>query len=125
MSATRSFPSVDRLPQLAERAQAMRAAPTREEEMLWRALRRGQLGVQFRRQVPIGPRFVADFLALEARLIVEVDGAYHARRRSADRRRDEKLGRAGFRVLRIDARRVCEDLQSVLADIRRALSRCA
>jgi very-short-patch-repair endonuclease len=44
----------------------------------------GQLGVSFRRQVPLGNRFIVDFLAPVARLVVEVDGGYHARRREAD-----------------------------------------
>jgi hypothetical protein len=30
---------------------------------LWRALRRRQLGVAFRRQVPVAGQFIADFLA--------------------------------------------------------------
>jgi crossover junction endodeoxyribonuclease RuvC len=99
----------------------MRLAPTAEEALLWVALRRSQLGAKFRRQVPIGTRFIADFLAFEARLIVEVDGGCHAQKRSADRRRDEKLRRAGFRVLRIDGPRVRRDLPAVLAEIRAEL----
>jgi hypothetical protein len=45
-------------------------------------------------------RYIADFLAPSAKLIVEVDGSHHARRVSADARRDEALRRAGYRVLR-------------------------
>ena len=48
---------------LAERAHAMRHAPTRSEAVLWRLLSGGKLGVAFRRQVPLGGRYVADFLA--------------------------------------------------------------
>ena len=41
---------------------SMRFAPTAPEAALWRALRGRQLGgVQFRRQVPLGGRFIADF----------------------------------------------------------------
>jgi very-short-patch-repair endonuclease len=36
------------------------------------------LGVQFRHQVVLG-RYVADFLAAEVGLVVEVDGGYHER----------------------------------------------
>jgi very-short-patch-repair endonuclease len=39
-----------------------------------------KLGVQFRRQVPLAGRFIVDFSAASARLIVEVDGTYHAHR---------------------------------------------
>ena len=38
-----------------------------------------------------------------AKLLIEIDGAYHQRRRAADSRRERKLGRLGYRVLRLDA----------------------
>ncbi len=53
-------------------------------------LRSSQLGVAFRRQVPL-LGFIADFYAPSARLVVEVDGGYHARRVSADARRDRGI----------------------------------
>jgi very-short-patch-repair endonuclease len=49
-----------------------------------------------------------------------VDGAYHGRRRSADARRDRKLRRLGFRVLRLDAELVMRNLGAALARIREA-----
>ena len=52
-------------------------APTDSEAALWRALRASQPGVAFRRQVPV-LGFIVDFLAPSVRLIVEVDGGYHA-----------------------------------------------
>jgi very-short-patch-repair endonuclease len=54
------------------------------------------------RQVVIG-RYVVDFVAPSARLVVEVDGAYHPRRATADARRDRVLTRLGYRMLRLDA----------------------
>ena len=51
-------------------ATGMRAQPTTSEAVLWEALRGSRLGVGFRRQVPIG-RFIADFCAPAARLVVE------------------------------------------------------
>jgi very-short-patch-repair endonuclease len=55
------------------------------------------------------------------RLVVEVDGGYHARRRAADLRRDVKRGRLGYRVLRLPAALVMEDLQAAVALVRAAL----
>jgi very-short-patch-repair endonuclease len=92
----------------------MRLAPSPYEELLWRALSGKKLGVAFRRQVPI-QRFIADFLAPSAGFVIEVDGPYHAKRRSADRRRDEKLRRWGYRVLRLEAELVLRDLPAALA----------
>ena len=71
---------------LAERAAEMRRAPTTTEARLFDAMRAGQLGVTFRRQVPLLGRFIADFVAPEVRLVVEVDGLYHTRTGAADAR---------------------------------------
>ena len=48
-----------------------------------------------------------DFVAPSVRLVVDVDGAYHARRVTADARRDRTLKRLGYRVLRLGADLVC------------------
>jgi very-short-patch-repair endonuclease len=84
-------------------------------------LRQKQLGVWFRRQVPIG-RFIADFAAVGLRLIVEVDGGYHAKRRAADARRDRALARLGYRVLRLEAALVLEQPPEAIARVRTALA---
>ena len=94
----------------------MRHAPTDTEAALWRALRSSQLGVAFRRQVPV-LSFIVDFLAPSARLVVEVDGGYHAGRLRADARREQKLRRAGYRVLRLDAELVRRDLHAAVARV--------
>jgi very-short-patch-repair endonuclease len=65
---------------------------------------------------------VADFFARETLLVVEVDGAQHSRRRHADARRDEKLWRAGYRVLHLPAELVRREPAVVLARIRAALA---
>jgi very-short-patch-repair endonuclease len=107
---------------LAAYAHRLRREPTDSEARLWRALRSSQLGVAFRRQVPV-LGFIVDFLAPSVRLIVEVDGGYHARRKSADERRDIKLNRAGYRVLRIDAELVMRDLTAAAAEVVAACTR--
>jgi very-short-patch-repair endonuclease len=87
---------------LEERAHAMRHQPTQSEAKLWEALRGGQLGVHFKRQVRIG-EFIVDFLAPAVKLVVEVDGGWHRGRVAADARRDRKLARLGYRVVRLRA----------------------
>ena len=101
-------------------ASQMRAQPTTSEARLWNALKGRQLGIGFRRQMPVGP-FIADFCAPAKKLVVEVDGGYHAVRARADARRDRALSRLGFRILRIEAARVMADLPGVVAEIRQAL----
>ena len=108
--------SVSIAPLLAVRAHAMRYEPTPSELALWRCLSGKKLGVVFRRQVPVH-RFILDFLAPAVRLAVEVDGSWHAHRRSADARRDEKLRRLGYRVLRLDAKMVLRDLPAAVGRV--------
>ena len=108
---------------LEQRATHMRRAPTTSEARLFAALRGGQLGVAFRRQVPLLGRFIVDLLAPELRLVVEVDGAYHHGRAKHDARRDRALATAGYTVLRIDAQLVMSDLPAALARVRAAVGK--
>ncbi|OYU85008.1 MAG: hypothetical protein CFE24_03955 [Flavobacterium sp. BFFFF2] len=61
---------------LLEFAKENRKAPTLSESILWDTLRRENLDVRFRRQHLIG-QYIVDFVCLERRLIIEVDGEYH------------------------------------------------
>ena len=106
---------------LEERARLMKAFPSWPEQVLWGAIRSGKLGVPFRRQVVIGHSFIVDFVAARASLIVEVDGPQHALHRARDARRDRNLERLGYRVLRLDAELVVEELPRALECIRAAL----
>ena len=102
-------------------ARQHRSVPTESEQLLWSALNARQLGASFRRQVPLAGRFIADFFAPSVGLIVEVDGAIHARKLGADARRDLKLRRTGFRIVRVSAELVLRDLPAAIALIRAAL----
>lgn len=106
---------------LAERARVMRSAPTSSEAALWRVLRAQQIGVRFRRQVPLG-RYIADSAAPSARLVVDVDGGYHQVRPHLDARRDKALSLLGYRVLRLPAGLVLDQPVMALARIRAALA---
>jgi very-short-patch-repair endonuclease len=84
-------------------ARGLRRGMTVAERILWRALRDRQCdGLKFRRQVPVG-RYVADFLCVEHRLIVELDGPPHEseEQRLHDASRDAWLRAHGYRVLRL------------------------
>jgi very-short-patch-repair endonuclease len=101
---------------LEDRARAMRWAPTRSEEWLWRRLSGSKTGVAFRRQLVIGPCIV-DFACTKIRLVVEVDGGYHAQRERHDAQRDRVLTKLSWSVLRIQEERVFEDLDGVVETI--------
>jgi guanylate kinase len=119
---SRTFKAHRRQVQLDQYAWGNRRAPTESEARLWEALRGGKLGVAFRRQVPVGGRYIADFLARAVRLVVEVDGGSHMGRKQRDRRRDACLQRCGYRVLRLDAALVLRDLAQAVALVRRFLT---
>jgi very-short-patch-repair endonuclease len=108
---------------LVARARHMLAHPTASEALLFAALRGKRLGVSFRRQQVVGGHIV-DFLARQAKLIVEVDGdAYHEHRTSADAARERKLVRAGYTVVRLPASLVARDLPRAVEMVRVALAR--
>ena len=105
------------------RARSLRSRTTSSEQALWSMLRRRQLfGLRFRRQFPIGP-FIVDFICLERRLIVEVDGGVHetVRRQHADIERDRWLVGQRFKVLRIPGGIASEDPDRVRDLIAQAL----
>ncbi|MGE3669343.1 MAG: endonuclease domain-containing protein [Polyangiaceae bacterium] len=96
-----------------ERAYHHRRNPSPAEARLWLILKGRGLRTTFRRQVVLGGRYIADFLARDQRLIVEVDGEQHAERAAADAHRDHYLARLGYRTLRIPAREIHADLPGV------------
>jgi len=71
--------------------------------------------------VLIGNRYIVDFLAPNIKVVVEVDGPYHARRVVADARRERHLTRLGYRVLRLDADLVLTRLAEAVERVRKNL----
>ena len=100
--------------QLTSYARSVLHAPTASEAALWLVLRGGAV-VSRSSESPLGERHIADFFAPAVGLVVEVDGALHRIRRTADRRRDEKLRRLGYRVVRVDAALVLRCPERTLA----------
>ncbi len=99
------------------KARALRKNMTDAERRLWRQLRQRQLGgFKFRRQLPLGP-YIVDFICLEARLIIELDGGQHQEQEAYDQARDEWLQRSGYRVLRFWNNEVFENMEGVLQRI--------
>ncbi len=110
-----------RNPLTQQRATRLRRQPTDAEQYLWQHLRRKQIaGARFRRQVPIGP-YIADFVCITTKLVVELDGGQHQARRSYDIDRDTYLQQQGFRVLRFWNNEVFSNTDGVLTAILQAL----
>ncbi len=81
-------------------ARGMRHIPMDAEKKFWWQVRDRRLaGYKFKRQFLIG-RYIVDFVCLDQRLVVELDGGQHTLQESYDRVRDDFLKAQGFRVLR-------------------------
>jgi very-short-patch-repair endonuclease len=101
-------------------ARRLRKHSTDTEGRLWRYLRDRQIeGFKFRRQQPVGS-YVVDFVNLEKKVVIELDGGQHALH-PGDRIRDEWLRAEGYKVLRFWDNQVFSNLEGVLEDIRSAL----
>ena len=101
-----------RTPQMTERARGLRRSLGPIERRLWRYLRGAQLGVEFRRQHPVGP-YVVDFYCAAVRLAIEVDGDEHANRQGRDARRTRYLNGKGIHVIRFTNRDVWTNCRGV------------
>jgi very-short-patch-repair endonuclease len=96
---------------------------TSAEAKLWQALRNRRLARwKFRRQHSID-RYVVDFVTLDGKLIVEVDGVTHAEPSEAARNeaRSDVLEACGFLVVRVSNTDVYDNLEGVLEMIENTL----
>ena len=97
------------------RARRLRREMTLPEILLWQQLQLRPGGFRFRKQHPAGP-YIMDFYCAEARLCIEVDGAFHGigDRSERDAKRDVLLTHHGVETLRIAASDVLRDMDAVL-----------
>lgn len=86
---------------------------TDAERLLWRVLCNKQMaGFKFRRQHPFDD-FILDFVCIDRKLVIEVDGEQHTENAKTDKTRTERLLRAGFRLLRFWNHEVLGQLEAV------------
>ena len=105
------------------RARALRSSQTSAEAKLWQALRNRRLARwKFRRQHPID-RYIVDFITLDGKLIVEVDGVTHSEPSETrrDKARSDVLESCGFLVVRVSNTDVYENLEGALEMIESSL----
>ncbi len=108
------MPDIERL---LGNARALRKNMTYPERKLWYSLRDRRLaGLKFRRQVPL-LEFIVDFHCAEHVLVIELDGDSHIGQFDYDQQRQEKLEKAGFRVVRFGNDEILREFDSVLAAI--------
>jgi very-short-patch-repair endonuclease len=99
------------------RAKELRQHQTDAESLLWYRLRdRRFMDLKFRRQRPIG-NYIADFVCLDIKLVIELDGGQHADQEHYDERRAQEMARLGFRTLRFWNHEVLNETEVVMAKI--------
>jgi len=102
---------------LQKRACYLRKMSTSAENYLWRYIRDRRFEkFKFRRQRPIG-NYVADFICLWKKLIIEIDGGQHATQQDYDDKRTAFLQAKGYKVIRFWNKEVLTDIKKVLAII--------
>jgi isoleucyl-tRNA synthetase len=104
---------------IKELAQKHRKNPTQAEDALWSQLRSKQLdGYKFRRQHIIADCIV-DFVCIDAKLVIEVDGGYHEKSDVVeyDKLRTELLESLGYKVIRFTNEEVLGDTDNVLSKV--------
>jgi very-short-patch-repair endonuclease len=109
----------DRYKLLKEFARNNRCAMTESETLLWNTLRKEIQGCKFRRQHPIGD-YIADFICLSEKVVIEVDGGYHEQpqQQDDDQVRTEYLESKGFKVIRFKNEEVNSNLKEVITRIK-------
>lgn len=97
--------------------------PTEAEMLLWQYIRAGRLSVKFNRQHIIGD-YIVDFVCIEKRLVIEVDGGYHSEYEQIekDEFRTERLNAMGFTVIRFSNEEVIGNILGVINKIKIKLS---
>ena len=101
---------------LTHLAKGLRKRSTDVEQLLWSRLRAGRFeGMKFRRQHPIG-QYIADFVCLEKKLIIELDGGQHTLPDEIlkDGQRDAWLEKEGYTVVRFWDNEVLTNTSGVL-----------
>ena len=106
---------------LRQYARNLRKNSTIAEKHLWYFLRANRFGYKFKRQTPV-KNFIVDFICIEKRLIIELDGGQHQMNQKYDEQRTLELNQRGFQVLRFWNSDVLSATNSVLEVIYKALS---
>ena len=102
------------------RAKELRRNMPKAEVILWQQLRMDKMGVKFRRQRPVGPYFV-DFICLEKKLIIELDGLQHTNDIEYDNRRTDFLEKHGYQIIRIPNEFIYKELDAVIWSLQKVI----
>ena len=96
------------------RARALRRRMTDAEKLIWSRIRDRRLSrVKFKRQHSLCG-YIVDFVALDLKLVVEIDGGQHGERVIEDEARTRVLEESGYNVVRFWNHDVLGNIEGVL-----------
>jgi len=106
-------------PVTVEKARKLRQKLTPAEKMLWGFLRNRKFKhLKFRRQHPID-QYIVDFICIEKKLVIEVDGEIHQKPEQIehDRKRTADLEDYGLKIIRFTNEEILNDIFKVLKEM--------
>ena len=104
-------------PKIKHNSRNLRKNMTDVERILWAKVRSRQLqGFRFRRQHPIG-KYIVDFVCLELKLIIELDGGQHMNQQQYVTNRSQWLQKNGFKTVRFWNNDILDNLDGIMETI--------
>lgn len=97
---------------------------TEQERILWQYLRKRSINnFKFRRQYPIG-NYIVDFVCLEKRLVIEIDGGQHNQSDNIlyDQNRTQYIEKFGYKVIRFWNNEIESNIEGVYEEILKYLN---
>ncbi len=106
------------------KARILRKNMTEQERLLWQYLKKRSINnFKFRRQYPIG-NYIVDFVCLEKRLIIEIDGGQHNQSENVlyDQKRTQYIEKFGYKVIRFWNNEIENNIEGVYEEILKYLN---
>lgn len=110
---------------ITKRSRELRKNPTKAEKILWDKIRNKKLGVKFRRQYPIiilknkvRHYFIADFVNLDKKVVIELDGEIHNNQKEYDQLRTDIINLLGYAVYRFSNKEIINKIETVIDRIK-------
>jgi len=113
------------MPSITDQTRYLRRNQTDAEKILWERLRNRHFhGLKFLRQHPfkieVNNRtiyFIADFYCAEKKLVIEVDGSIHEKKKQYDEYRSYILSELGINIIRFNNKQILGDIENVLKEL--------
>ena len=94
--------------------------PTEAENIIWEYLRNKKTGHKIRRQHIID-NFIADFVCLPLKVVIEIDGRIHKFQKEYDQMRTARFHELGYKIVRFSNEEVLTNPELVYLKIKKIL----